>query len=199
LRPIGGGLYQAPELIVQPGKLYSLVAEWRGKRIEASTLAPYQIAIDSVGGEFSRDSNSVVDSTIYQINAFIHPVGTTVYTLAYRAIEQGKNGGWREIEYAPNWLVSDGSDVDSAGQARISDIYFRFDEDSTFIPGTAILIAYDHPYLDYWLSSHRYDDQIPRDLGEKLFATGHETIRWNVHGDGLGMFIARSRTERKLP
>ncbi|MEP7219051.1 MAG: DUF4249 family protein [Bacteroidota bacterium] len=186
LKPIGNGYYQATDLTPVSGQEYRLVAEWEGKRVTATTLAPQTPVILEITAELGTDINGGRDPSLYMVTAHVQTHGRDIYMLGCQSYDYWSG---REVHtgHYPNWVPERG-DIDSIDVVSISFLYSRPKDDVASHPAIGMVYAYDQAYYDYWNSSHTGDDQL--ELRDRYLPTFSETIIWNIHGDGIGMFIA---------
>jgi hypothetical protein len=186
LKPIGNGYYQATDLTPVSGREYRLVAEWEGKRVTATTLAPEIPVILRMTAELGTNINGGRDPSFYMVTADIHTHGREVYMLGCRSYDYW-SGHEVYTDHYPNWVPERGG-IDSSDVVSVSFLYSRPKDDNASYPAVGRLYAYDQAYYDYWASSHAGDNRL--ELKDRYLPTFSETIIWNVHGDGIGMFIA---------
>jgi hypothetical protein len=184
---IGAGFYHAPDLIVQPGRSYTLNVSSNGKKVTATTLAPLPLSIDTLTVEKAKVNTYYGLDYVLVPTVVFRPRGQQVYLLSY-TVE-----GRRTTNAFP--LQSDqhivrASDTGTDGRIHLRGEvpeYSPFGDIDTLLTVTARLHAFDYPFYDYYQTTRNgggNDDIF-------LFSfSGGNTIRWNVSGDGFGMFIA---------
>lgn len=179
LRHDGQGKYSAPGLVAQPGTKYRIYVQHENLSASAETLVPRwnNITPPTVRKELR---NGVEESFI--------EVTTTPYT------NQVFGATWARMN------------VNNSIQQEASEFYAIFKQTNSSpikvatvnVPanilsqGTSLLAirvySYDEPYYDYFLS--RGANQI----SDAVFGQPSGNVKWNIKGEGIGMFIARADT-----
>ncbi len=176
LRYTGGGVYTTDSLIARRGKTYSLVVRWQDKSITAETTVPVPGTLHSFG-----------------IAAF-EEEGTTVNVLEANVTP------FANESYAATWVLVafNGAilrESDTFGQVVRSNAGIPVKVRTDIIPPHILgssqgsvglrLYVYDPSFYDYFISQG--SAQIP----DAIFGQSSSNVRWNVKGDGIGMFIGR--------
>jgi hypothetical protein len=187
--------------VAQAGEEYRLAVAWHGKSVTATTIAPIPVLIDSTVIVANSD-NTALDSLL---EARFVPRGDQVYALTmkrmYDEIRYGdtvpvhvsfEQGIWQSDRIARR------RDAEADGVIRLRTDY-RSQIYEGGGPGTttsdtvvAILYTFDPAFYDYYQTYHNDNN------GDGPFSSGGETVAWNVDGDGIGMFIGRAITERRV-
>lgn len=200
LQSIGFGYFTDPEHdTVQSGKTYSIDVKWNGLHAWASTLIPVIPSVPIFQFNNIRWDTEVFiygqnfQDTLFrfggQMEVGIEPVTPgEAFTLVSDSIadvdsfySQSTYNG--EIFY--NLYPS--SDVNSAGFLPI----FQFEQldpnDSNYF-ASAVIESFDGPYYDF-IQTYTYNAN-----GGDIFGTGGANPKWNVSGDGIGIFIGEAET-----
>jgi Domain of unknown function (DUF4249) len=212
-------LYEAPETIVQSGKIYALRVEWNGKVATAQTLVPAPPVVQSSAMRFglativSTNASllTTASTTLVQFGPRMPGQSTTgivqVTQGTSTAVGIARTGEMYRIQsvwyYDPAKRDSSGGDVDPAldlaFSARIlgagSTVLMRQNTNilrisvSTRTYGLVTVQAADELYYDYIVTNSRAQ------AGGGSFL-GSEGInpKWNVGGDGIGIFIGTAKT-----
>lgn len=181
--------YAATGLIPESGKRYRLVAQWRGKNIQAETTIPFKPEVDTVILRKGRDRSGSNDWHYDTLTAVVHPRGAEVYAMEARTHYSGSDG-FEVIDLDYDDVIARASDVEQDGKVHlIYSSYQIFVVDPMF-PRTnqAVVYAFDTPFYDYYFSITDDND------GEGAFSSGTRPIYWNIEGDGIGVFMGRAIT-----
>jgi hypothetical protein len=213
--------YEAPGLTVQAGKTYALRVEWQGKVATAETVVPAAPVVEQSHLTFSRTSEFTTNANVFLTgdttkilakNGMIAvvPATTAVVTLSVRARST-------EMYRVFSFIVRDAQSRDSLGgdaalgvqnaqsgaSASSGTVTLRqtislvrrfpsFILPARIFPPTAsgslIVQAADSAYYDYVVSNARANS------GNNPIGAEGINPRWNVKGDGIGLFIGTSQT-----
>ncbi|MDB5035252.1 MAG: hypothetical protein JWQ98_2493 [Chlorobi bacterium] len=188
LKPIGNGYYQATDLTPVAGREYHLLAQWEGEQVTATTVAPEIPTILRMTAELGTTINGARDPSIYMVTAYVRTHAHEVYMLGCDSYDYWSGHQVFARNY-PNWVPERG-DIDSNDVVSVSFLYQRPDGDNVSYPAVGRVYAYDRAYYDYWESSHSGDSRL--ELKDRYLPAFSETVAWNIHGDGIGMFIAKA-------
>jgi hypothetical protein len=212
-------LYEAPELIVQSGKTYALRVEWNGKVATAQTLVPQPPVVQNSALRFSLTTIistnasllTTASTTLVQFGPRIpgQPTsgsvqvtqGTSTVVTTTRLGEMYRiSSVWY---YDPVRKDSSGGDVAPAIDLAFATSKLGAGNQITIRQNTTILRlptsnrlygmvsvqAADDVYYEYIVTNSRAQ------AGGGSFL-GSEGInpKWNVVGDGIGLFIGTART-----
>ncbi len=172
--------YRAEGLIPEAGGTYRLDLKWKGNRVWAVTTVPPPIDIDSITVRKVADQWDKYDSLNILV-AHFKPKNSSVYIgYIYDTTSNSKYYGSKVIKYN-QVSVSDYASVIVGEDFWYYNVYeqkFPF-----------YVEAWDLPFYDYWKT--RYNG----DSNDGIFSTSGVNIRWNIDGDGLGLFIGKSETK----
>jgi hypothetical protein len=199
LQHIGRGYYGNRAIVPQAGERYTLDIAWHGKHVTATTTTPFPVAIDSAAVVATPTSGQGGGDSL--LEAYFRPHGDQVYALAmkrsYYYIPYGdtiKVHVYSEIGIELGERIGRRGDTTEGGTIRLGTGFWvdRGGEVSGPDTLTALLYTYDEPFYDYYQTFHGDDHN------DGPFATGGETVAWNVEGDGIGMFIGRAVSQRQV-
>lgn len=176
LRHTGGGVYTTDSLIASRGKTYSLVVRWQDKSITAETTVPVPGTLHSFGiATFDEEG-----TTVNVLEANITPFANESYAATW-------------VLVAFNGAII--RESDTFGQVVRSNAGIPVKVRTDIIPPHILgssqgsvglrLYVYDSSFYDYYISQG--SSQIP----DAIFGQSSSNVRWNVKGDGIGMFIGR--------
>ena len=182
--PTGFATYEAPGLVIRPGKTYTLVASWNGHSLEVTTRVPDSATVDTT---YLRKDSSLVGAT-YFVTTELKSQNNTVYTADYEfpGIVFPIYGDFRTALIKPS----------TAGEAVnlnvfLGSSYYSKWKDSLY----SKVISFDEPFYEYYGSRR---NSRPTSLGYSFLGGSPGSVFWNVEGDGLGMFIGRTVTKKKV-
>jgi hypothetical protein len=187
LRHTGNGLYTTDSLIARLGNTYSLVVQWQDKSASAQTYIPFPgNVISSELKTFQEDGE-----TIYYVEGRINPRGNESYAASW--VLQNLNGEiTREAEkFLEVIRSSDGQQIKIRTEEVPLNIISIHNNGSGRL-GIRFYI-YDEAFYDYYISQG--SGQIP----DAIFGQPGTAVKWNIKGEGIGMFIGRMYAVRLLP
>lgn len=181
------GVYRTSGLIVKGGGVYGLHAVWRGTTCEAQTRVPDSLTIDSL-----LILNGAGPYGWSIVRAIFFPRPAETYALTWQISGQGVA---QNQEFGFSTLVRQ-EDARNDGKVNL-------DEHIYILPGygpttlqhgsiLAVIQAFDGPFYDYFKSRSRVAST------DDIFAQPGGSVRWNVRGDAIGLFIGKSVTSVKL-
>ncbi|NUN09467.1 MAG: DUF4249 family protein [Ignavibacteriaceae bacterium] len=174
------GLYENLSIIVQRNKTYTLIASWEDKTATAVTYIPLPGTIGSPEVKPVLRDNT----TYYKIETSITPMGDE----AYAAV-------WQLLNATGQNVIGEGKSSGPVIKRRsTAELSFRVatDEFSGYSSNTRIgvrLYVYDGAFYDYYMT------QNPNQVTDLTFGQPQAGVKWNVSGDGIGMFIGRTVLE----
>ncbi len=185
----GEGLYGAPGAVVHPGESCTLVVEWNGKRATAHTRVPNLPVLDTFRIITNREPNDSAGGAIIGAEALLRDLDPlAVYSLS--ATVGHDSLAKYAVSYGLRYTLVRTADSMANGRLRVND-----STPYNFIDGRYwefMVSAYDAPLWDLARTIGNGND----DFG--VFSST-PTIRWNVQGDGIGIFVGRSSISRKGP
>ncbi len=185
LRHKGNGLYVNDTLFVIRGKTYQLIVQWENKLATAETSVPFP---GNVSGstiatrELNGKNETVVSTTIapsdketYGITWYVSRQQGSILaesqefgTITQAGIEPGNIITVLTSPLPPNIIANE-----------TQFLYVR-------------LHIFDKSFLNY------YKTHTSSQISDAVFGQPSANVRWNVMGDGIGMFIAKVTATRKV-
>lgn len=179
---VSGVLYKLDKpLVPQSGEKYFLSVLWNGLHCSAETTIPDSAIINDFnlisGGEGS-----------YQLQAVVIP---NKYDCLYRSYYS---------DYGYNYYFDTKTLQDTAQNGLLYLTYYFIQSNISDSTGwreklkgsSASVLTYDIQYLDYYLT--RYDGE----LKNSFFSNQGKNVKWNVKGDGIGLFISYTISTKTL-
>lgn len=175
----GFGVYRTQFFFAEPGKVYTIDVKAEGLHATATTFVPAPAVVDSL----VLSSVTVSGTVQYLLDGQIVQQPGVVYSPAY--------------SYAPSADFAVREPVFGVGKSSPG-YHMRFRipvyglQPSLHDSLTAVITSYDESYLDYYATRFN-GNATTDDLGQSL-----STVKWNVQGDGIGLFIGATITKRSL-
>lgn len=185
LRHLQDGNYTTDSLLARSGKTYTLLVQWQNKSVTAETRIPPIGEVVSFG-QLQRTENG---QTTTVIESVVAPISNEVYASTWVYLS---NAGVQRDE------GDEFGNVTTADQNPLGSLKVQ----TSLIPGSVLssegligtrIYIYDNAFYDYYISQG--SSQIP----DAIFGQPGGNVRWNISGDGIGMFIARNDTLLILP
>lgn len=178
----GSGLFAAPGAIAHAGDVCSIETSWNGEPVRAHTRIPLapQVLQTVFSGERAPDSGYV---NLRSVECWVNGLDSmAVYAASIYVVTEffGRDGrGYR----SSNGDLKQPHDTAADGRLDIGmpNTHFYCREDSSLFE----VSAYDHPYYDFV--------QTFTNGGNDDFFDSSTPVRWNVEGNGIGIFIGRNR------
>lgn len=178
--------YYNSKLTAQPGKLYKLYAYWKHHKAYGETIVPEEVSFDEVFVEFKKDTTLFEGYYTATVYTYITPNEKYVYT-AGTSFDNIIYGNYDEIftysrrtsdnKLKINFTFTGGNDTIEV-KKQLNNYKF-------------VIINYDKQYYDYFIT--RYNGNSDDDI----FGNVGANVRWNISGDGIGMFIGRNIVVKK--
>ncbi|MCU0426176.1 MAG: DUF4249 domain-containing protein [Candidatus Kapabacteria bacterium] len=176
LSPEQRTFFEAPGVVIQSGQRYSITVEWSGKRISASTVIPS--APDVVSYRILDDLSFVPPRRTLQ--AVVRPASNTAYSIIGETIITSNRPNSSLSNSLTESLPVVRNQVTNSDTLQIrTNLNFGFQQDTVRYFGR--VVSYDPAYSLYLQSIQ----------GVNPFA------RWNVQGDGVGIFVGAALSERR--
>lgn len=174
------GLYENQSITVKRNTTYTLIASWEDKTATAVTYVPLPGTINSPEVK-PFQKNGV---TYYRIESVITPMGDEAYAAVWQLLNasgqnvvgEGKSTGPAIKRRSPSELSFKVATEEFTGLASNNKIGMR-------------LYIYDGAFYDYYMT------QNPNQVTDLTFGQPQAGVKWNVSGDGIGMFIGRTVLE----
>lgn len=182
LNHTSNGLYENTSVIVQRNKTYTLIASWEDKTATAVTYVPLPGTISSPEAKPVLKNNT----TYHKIETTVTPMGDE----AYAAV-------WQLLNITGQSVVGEGTKAGPVIRRRsASELSFKVTTEE--FPGLTAnnkigirMYVYDGAFYDYYVT------QNPNQVTDLTFGQPQAGVKWNVSGDGIGMFIGRTVMEIK--
>ena len=181
LEYIGNGRYNAPALIAQNGEEYKLNAEWNGKSLSGDTRVPFTTTFQN--GKIISEVNEEGD-TVHYLQGLLTPREGAVYGATWVILDP-VSGFHLEDNVIP--VLQRESDKDLNNRLTLETRNIPDSLFSTWRSYFYIRIhAFDEEFYNFFLT------QEANNASTNIFSQSGINLRWNVEGDGLGMFIGKS-------
>jgi hypothetical protein len=190
LQHLGHGNYIAPGLTPVAGETYTLAATWHDHSVTAFTTAPEKPVIDTITVNSHIDENIRINGEPvlgYYLDVAVRPLENAACGLRY-SINSGDSSIWIDhwtYSYEYDEVLLRHEDAGADGKLHLSPLSNPLYYEPPYT-GTVWVFAYDRPYYDYFTT--RYDNNDD----DNPFSTPGEKVRWNVKGDGIGVFTSRN-------
>jgi len=181
------GLYSAPNGVkARAGKTYELLVSWESLSAGAVTKIP---EAGTIGGVFLLNSVNDTGKSIKVMSADITPRGDEAYAITWLAFTQTGQIYTEDNKYnvVVKMLPNVNTTTIQAQSAEITPSYLARPQDL----GVGIYV-YDGSFYDY------YKTKGSSKLSDAVFGQPSTSVRWNILGDGIGMFVGRSKTTRQI-
>jgi hypothetical protein len=180
--------YVLNDITIQSGKTYHLEVLWRRLHTAATTTVPFPAPIDTGRVEFIWDSYGYVDAVAW-LNTHVSQRSALLATYMYR---------YKDTTYVrdTNWMFGGVNfrDVTLAEPGQSDSVRFRtYSNVNTNFEYRAVLYTYDPAYYEFAQTYYRDGD----DGGP--FGSGGTNPKWNLDGDGIGLFIGVATAQRDIP
>lgn len=182
LKHYGNGLYKNDTLRIVSGEKYYFIANWQNLSASAVTMLP---TIGRVSNLEMKTEVSVTKKTSY-MQANISPFNDEVYGATWVVLLSNGSTYFEADSFAN--IAS--KPLNGLMNVRTSIIPQNYISDNP--PLAMRLHIYDHAYADY------YNTQGSNKVADAIFGQTGSKIKWNVSGDGIGMFIAKRDTLVRL-
>lgn len=181
------GLYNAPAGVkARAGKTYELLVSWGGYSAGAITKIP---DVGSVGGVFMVNSVNDTGKAIRVMSIEVTPRADEAYAATWLAFTQSGQIYTEDIKYNTVVRKLPGATTNTVQilSAEVPASYASKPQDL----GVGIYV-YDTSFYDY------FKTKGSSKLSDAVFGQPSTSVRWNILGDGIGMFIGRSKTVKAI-
>lgn len=182
MKHTGDGYYSCNVIAVK-GKKYSLLVNWEDKFANATTTVPIPGTV--TGGSLVQRVES--GKSVNYVEAYITPFRNETYAVTWTIL--GLTGNiqqeatiFNEVNNAQN---SNLTGIVKVLTAEIPKGYITQDL------GVRVYV-YDEPYFDY------YKTQNSNKVSDAVFGQAGSSVKWNVKGDGIGLFIGRTIVDKNI-
>jgi hypothetical protein len=176
LRHTGNGIYTTDSLIARRGKTYSLIVQWQEKIASAETTIPFPGSILSYGVMAINENGQ----TFNALEGTVIPFADESYAATWVLV----NFNGTIARESENFAQVARSLANQTLRVRTIEIPDFILNSTSGNVGMRFYI-YDKAFYDYFISHG--SGQLP----DAIFGQPGTNVRWNITGDGIGMFIGR--------
>lgn len=187
LRHTKDGLYTAPFGVkARAGKTYELLVSWGSFSAGAVTRIP---EAGAVGGVFIVNSVNDTGKAIRVMSVEVTPRADEAYAATWLAFTQAGQIYTEDIKYNTVVRKLPGATTNTLQilSAEVAASYASKPQDL----GAGIYV-YDTSFYDY------FKTKGSSKLSDAVFGQPSTSVKWNILGDGIGMFIGRSKTVKAI-
>ncbi len=166
------GVYRASGLMVQAGAVYTLHAQWHGMTCDAQTRVPGPAVIDTMFCSNGPDG--------WLAQAVVRPRAGEVYGLSWQSSKLSYDPRTSSLGFST--LVRQ-QDARADGSVSLAEHLFWVDQGTEV---SASLQAFDDAFYNY------FNSRPGGKSSDEIFSQPGKNQKWNVQGDGIGLFIGRS-------
>lgn len=183
LRHKKDGLYFTNGLIPVQGETYKLLVQWKSYFATAETTVPLIGTVEAV--ELKSHQGSQVPQRY--IECSIRPYMNEAYALTWVSLTVSNTVTTEANEF--NGVMKKG--------LQAYDGFMKVTTD-TITPGILTetlgyrIHAFDERFYDYFIT------QNTNKVSDAVFGQPNSNVKWNVQGDGIGIFFAKTDTVRRL-
>jgi hypothetical protein len=184
LKYLNNSIYTTNGYIPKKGEKLTLIVQWEDKLATAETIIPNIGLISEPSLKSVNDNNKIK----LFIESIVLPYSKEVYGATW-------------VTYYDNGAISkEGEDFLSIfksgtipGQQNINVSTMELPSNVSATANLGVRIhVYPPDFYDYFIT------QSSSKLSENIFSQSNANVRWNIKGDGIGMFIAKTDTLIKL-
>lgn len=177
LRHIAKGIYSTDSLFGERGKEYTLLLRWENKSAYATTKIP---VIGNISAAYVSQK-IIDDENRYYLESTINPFSNEVYAATWALLNLS------------GVIVNEAKEFESVIKPMNNNIKVPTVPVPTNIlnsggPLAIKIYIFDSAYYDYYIT------QGSNLVSDAIFGQPGSNIRWNVMGDGIGMFIGKADT-----
>ena len=181
------GLYNAPAGVkARAGKTYELLVSWGSYSAGAITRIPEAGAL---GGVFMINSVNDTGKAIRVMSVEVTPRSNEAYAATWLAFTQSGQIYAEDVKYNTVVRKLPGATTNTLQilSAEVPNSYVSKPQDL----GAGIYV-YDTSFYDY------FKTKGSSKLSDAVFGQPSTSVKWNILGDGIGMFIGRSKTVKAI-
>lgn len=179
LRHIENGIYTTDSLVAQKGKRYSLLVYYQDRAASAETYIPIQGSIVGYGIKNIQDNGNGASV----MEGIIIPRGEESYTASWVLVNFNGNINRESEIFAEVVTASSGEELKVITDKIPPNILNSTSGDL----GIRVYI-YDRAFYDFFRT------QGSAQITDAIFGQPGTNVRWNVAGEGIGLFIGRTDT-----
>ncbi len=183
LRHVDKGIYTTDSLRAVRGKEYVLLLQWENKSVYAVTKVPI---IGGIIGAYITNRISEGETETY-FECSVNSFSNEVYAATWALFNIG------------GILLNEAKEFESVVQPVSANDNIKVPTievpDNILNSGSTLgikLYIYDSSFYDYFIS------QGSNQVSDAIFGQPGSNIRWNISGDGIGMFIGKADTTKLL-
>ena len=179
LKHTHNGLYKNDTLQIIRGEKYTLLASWQNLTATAETTVP----APTVFPNFSLQIQSSDSGKVYFLQAKVYPVANEVYAATWVLLYSNGTISNESTTFG-NVAGNNQTGVINCNTANIPPTFIG-------LPGSRLiahLFVYDHAFMDF------YNTQSLNQVSDAIFGQTGSQIKWNIKGNGIGIFISRIDT-----
>lgn len=178
LNPDKRTFFEAPSVIVRTGQRYDIIVEWSGKRITASTVIP---AAPTVVGYQVMDVLTNSGNLWRYLQVVVRPRNGEAYSVFAESFFITPRNPNPSPSFAedPAAVQNPLAPADTMQVRSLVSLGSSSPQDTTRYFARAV--AYDAPFAAY----------------SQSLRNGSTFVRWNVQGDGIGIFVGAAVGERR--
>jgi hypothetical protein len=183
LRHSGNGLYTTNNMIARRGNKYTLIVQWGGKTAYGQTSVPQRGSFTSTSVNTKEENGQ----QIFFLEGRVTPFSNEAYGAAWVVLGSGNSIMEENKEFGNILRANRSGDLLLVPTANIP---------RNYISGTSSIgirfYVYDTSFYDYYLT------QNSNQISDAIFGQPTAAVKWNVTGDAIGMFVARTDTVIKM-
>lgn len=171
---------------VQEGDIYDLEVKWNNKIVTSSTFIPGKVEITGFDYTINNDDYFSRELT-----------GYVTFKPNRREVYSSNNDPWQHLDvyYDLEKDIKKHDQVNSDNELKLKfyNTYIDRNEDpEKVLESLKVAIGgYDEAVYDYLAHRNEYNDDF-------LFSTAGTNIKWNVKGDGIGIFTGINYTTKDV-
>lgn len=195
------GYYNCYDLTIKAGKTYKMTAKWKNKTAYAETTVPLPPKFDGFGFDIVQIEDYWEAYTSVRFYTYVQAEEISEKSVYWGGVVDWYGRvNYYNGSYDGKEIIKLYSDRDNSGKIKVylNELSYSNNRTDTtelmeiFNQYEAVVTAYDQDFYKYYLT--RWNGES----SEGIFGTAGNNVEWNVKGDGIGMFIGRSETRKKL-
>jgi hypothetical protein len=183
LRHTGNGLYTTNNMIARRGNKYTLIVQWGDKTAYGQTSVPQKGSFQSTSINTKQEDGQ----QMFFLEGRITTYSSEAYGAAWVVLGSGNSVTDESKEFGNILRGTRGGELIIVPTASIP---------RNFISGSSNIgihfYIYDGAFYDYYLT------QNSNQISDAIFGQPTAAVKWNVTGDAIGMFVARTDTVVKM-
>jgi len=183
LRHTSSGLYTTNNMIARRGNKYTLIVQWGDRTAYGETSVPDRGSFQSISVTTKEENGQ----QIFLLEGRVTPFSNEAYGAAWVVLGSGNSITDESKEFGNILRATGNSDALTVPTGNIP---------RNFISGSSTLgihyYVYESSFYDFYLT------QNSNQISDAIFGQPTAAVKWNVTGDAIGMFVARTDTVVKL-